>query len=88
MTLCYMDDAVDKADQKLFHYIRNNYPRIAVSYCEESVCVEVALSNRIGDALDKRVADCKERCKNIGHLRKAILSEYVRNAKFESAYIH
>ena len=39
MTLCYMNDAVDNADQKLFHYIVNNYPRIAISYCEEWVFV-------------------------------------------------
>ena len=34
-----MNDAVDNADQKLFRYIANNYPRIAISYSEEWVFV-------------------------------------------------
>ena len=40
------------------------------------------IRSRIRDALSERVANSRERCKDIGLLRKAILAEYVSKSPF------
>ncbi|KNB45437.1 hydrolase [Blastocystis sp. subtype 4] len=66
-----MDDAVDNADLHFFEYVTSKYPNLGIAYPEE-----------IRDALNERVVNSRNRCKDIGLLRKSILAEYVRKTSY------
>lgn len=79
-TLSFLDDAVSRANQRMFDYAMEYYPKMSMQSPDEYE-LGFDVMNRIGYILMERLTNDGP-CNDIGELRKQIILSFVQKAGY------